>query len=353
MRIRWALALALTGAAALACAAGAAGASRTLTLDGWSPRVLAFSGDHLLWTEAAPVRIDPARVEGAPAGATPFRYYRAETSRAPLARASTRFAAPPETPVAVRTSIAAMEPGVLVPAGRGDFLMVPGSRRFAPPAIHCCDDEGVETVLESDGRPDAPVTIGATLAGGRALLLMVDGAGRQRLRSVDLATGAAQDAALPDATASPGLAALAPTARSWVDPGAPATLMLWRTGAAAPDAVPLPGRAVRVWSAAGLSAVAVRRGRAVLLMRIDHEGAPRARRAWAGRRVPAVALGGRSLAVADGPRVLAARRGGLRQVARARRRVDGVGVSGRRVAWVERGLRRGARVGVVRLGRVR
>jgi hypothetical protein len=39
-------------------------------------------------------------------------------------------------------------------------------------------------------------------------------------------------------------------------------------------------------------------------------------------------------------------------VATARRAVDAVGVDGPRVAWVERGLRRGARVGVVRLGRL-
>ncbi len=87
-------------------------------------------------------------------------------------------------------------------------------------------------------------------------------------------------------------------------------------------------------------------------MRID-QAAPRAVRVWTGARTPRVALGGGSVALTDGRRVLASRRGALRRVATARRAVDAVGVDDRRVAWVERGTRRGARVGVIRLGRVR
>ena len=59
------------------------------------------------------------------------------------------------------------------------------------------------------------------------------------------------------------------------------------------------------------------------------------------------------IAVADGRRVRAARSGVLRIAATGRRVVDAVGVDGRRLAWIERGTRRGARVGVIRLGRLR
>jgi hypothetical protein len=87
-------------------------------------------------------------------------------------------------------------------------------------------------------------------------------------------------------------------------------------------------------------------------VRVD-EAAGRARAVWSGARVPAVGLGGGAVAVADGRRVLASRGGAVRPVATARRAVDAVGVDGRRVAWVERAVRRGSRVGVIRLGRVR
>jgi len=73
-------------------------------------------------------------------------------------------------------------------------------------------------------------------------------------------------------------------------------------------------------------------------------------RVWSGSRPPRVATGGGAVAVADGRRVWASRRGALRLAVRSRRPIDAVGVDGRRLAWVERGLRRGARVGVARLG---
>ncbi len=57
------------------------------------------------------------------------------------------------------------------------------------------------------------------------------------------------------------------------------------------------------------------------------------------------------MAVAEPRRVLAARRGSLKVVTRTRRAIEAVGVDGRRVAWIERGVRRtGGRVGVVHLG---
>lgn len=344
--------LALCAGAVLICAAPAAGASRTLTLEGWNARALAFSGDHLVWTEAATARVDPARIPGSPPGAQRFDYYRAETSRIRLDRRSRLFAGVPETPVAVRTSIAGMAPGVLWPSGGGDFLVVPESRRFAPPVIRCCDDEGVETVVASDGRADAPVTVAAFAAGPSVRTLDIDGAGRQTLRDIDGATGAVTATPLA-ATTGIGLAAVTPATRAWVDPAQPATLLVQPAAAASPSAIGLPGRAVRVWGTRGLVVVSVRRGPSSwVLLRVDDGPAPRAVRVWSGRRAPRVAVGAGSVAVADGRRVLAARRGVVRRVATTRRVVDAVGVSGRRVAWVERGLRRGARVGVVRLGRV-
>ena len=79
-------------AAALVAAPAASGATRTLTLDGWYDRALAFSGRDLVWTEAATVHVDPRRIKGSPPGAQRFDYYRADVSRVRLDRASRRFA---------------------------------------------------------------------------------------------------------------------------------------------------------------------------------------------------------------------------------------------------------------------
>jgi hypothetical protein len=66
-----------------------------------------------------------------------------------------------------------------------------------------------------------------------------------------------------------------------------------------------------------------------------------------------VAVGGGAVAAADGRAVRAARSGPLRRVTTARRQVDAVAVDGRRLAWTERATRRGARVAVLRLARIR
>ncbi len=345
-----AAALALTAVTALAVGAPAAvGASRTLTVEGWNDRVLAFSGSRLLWTEAATVRVDPRKIAGSPAGAQRFDYYRAEVFGVGLARRSNRFVGDPQTQVSVRTSIAAMGPGVLAPTGDGGFVMVPESRRFAPPVIHCCTPDDLETVIESDGRTTAPVTVAAAWAGGSVRYLQIAPGVPAALRAVDL-TGAAIPTTQPIVgPTTPGLVAISPTAVGWVDPAAPTTFLLQSDGAA-PTSVALPGPALRIWSAPGVFAVAARVGVRIALLRIDESLAPRALRVWGGTRLPRVALGGGSIAVAEGRRVLAARRGALSLVATRRRVVDAVGVDAKRLAWVERATRRGARVGVLRLG---
>ena len=351
------VALALAAGAALAVAPAAGGATRTLTLEGWHDRALAFSGRSLVWTEAATVRVDPRRIRGAPPGSQRFDYYRADVSRARLDRPSRRFAGPAETPVSVRTSIARMGSGTLAPTGDGGFVAVPSSRRLPPPTIWCCDDEGLEAVIDSDGRAGAPRTVAAAWTGSAVRFVQLDAAGSQVLRIGDPAGGAVP----PPAAAEPGAPDLVAVAggdlRAWVDPAQPARLLLVRDGGgAAPAAVSLPGAAVRVWAAPGLVAVLSRAGGGLAVTRVDIGGGPpRPRLAWTGTRAPAVAVGGGTLAIADGRRVLASRRGrpGTRTVTTARRRVDAVGADGGRLAWVERGRKRGLRVGIVRLARLR
>jgi hypothetical protein len=348
------LALSAVAGTALAAAPGASGATRTLTLEGWHDRALVFSGRNLVWTEAATVRVDPRRIAGSPAGAQRFDYYRAETSRARLDGASRRFAGAPETPVAVRTSIARMTAGTLAPTGDGGFVAVPGARRLAPPVIWCCDDEGIETVIESDGRAGAAAAVAASWTGTAVRFVQLDAAGRQVLRLGHPAGGPVPAPVVAEPGA-PDLVALAGgDLRAWVDPAQAAALLV--AGAdGAPALVPLPGAALRLWAAPRLVAVLSRAGSGYAVTRIDLAAAPRARRAWTGARIPAVAAGGGTVAIGDGRRVLASRLGrpATRVVTTARRRVDAVGADGARLAWVERGRKKGLRVGIVRLARLR
>jgi hypothetical protein len=350
------VALAVAAGAALAAAPAGSGATRTLTLEGWHDRALAFSGRTLVWTEAATVRVDPRRIRGAPPGAQRFDYYRADVSRARLDRASRRFAGPAETPVSVRTSIARMGSGTLAPTGDGGFVAVPSSSRLPPPTIWCCDDEGIEAVIDSDGRPGAPRTVAATWTGSAVRFVQLDAAGRQVVRLGDPGGGAVP----PPAAAEPGAPDLVAVAggglRAWADPAQPARLLVARDGSGSPPAaIALPGPALRVWAAPGLVAVLSRAGARLAVTRIDAgAGPPSARRVWSGAALPAVAVGAGTLAIADGRRVLASRlgRAGARRVTTARRRVDAIGADGARLAWVERGRRKGLRVGILRLARL-
>ena len=356
MRARGVVAAALGLAVGLGGAGPGSGASRTITLDGWYDHAAALSGATLVVTEAATARVDPRAIAGSPPGAARFDYYRAETSRVRLNRARTRFGGTPETPVSVRTSIAAMGSGILAPGGAGSFVTAPSSRRAATPVIWCCDPEGVETVVESDGRADAPVTLAATVDGGRVRFLQARPDGSSALVGVDpVGLGERRTAVDVPARTRARLAALAPGLLAWVDPAAPAVLARAPAGDAGLGAITtttLPGPALRVWASRGLIVVAVRAGAAVHLIRLD-EAAGAARTVWRGDRVPRVSAGGGAVAVGDGRRVLASRSGVLRVVARARGPVAAVAVDGPRVAWLERVRARRARATVARLGVVR
>jgi len=352
-----ALALGLGAAAVLASAPIASAASRTATLEGWHDHAAALAGRALIVAEAATAHVDPRVVPDAPRGAPAFDYYRAEVSRLPLDRARRRFAGLPDTPVAVRTSIARMGSGILAAAGRDRFVAVPSTRAGAPPVIWCCDAGGTEVVVESDGRPDAPVALAAAEdSGGRVRFLLARADGNASLVGVEpVGLGARRtDVGVPVRTA-PGLVALAPGLLAWVDPATPTALLAATPAdgglASSRDTLPLPGSALRVWATPGTVVVAVRAGSAVRLVRWDDDARAGVRVIWSGRRLPRVAVGSGSVAVADGRRVLAGRRGGpLRLVHRARGPLAAVAVDGRRVAWLERGRRRGARVTVARLG---
>jgi hypothetical protein len=346
VRFRRAAAAALGAAAIAAVAAPAAdGASRTLTLDGWWPRAMAFSDRALVWGEAAPVRVDPRRIPGSPPGAAAFTYYRAEAFRAALDRTGRRFTGTPEALVSIRTSIAAMTPGSLTPKAGSGLLFAPYSRRFAAPVVACCSPEGEQIEVESDGRPDAMPTVAAAWDGERARYVQLRPDGAQVLRAQAL-----PDVVTGERTAR-GLVGLAPGLRAWVDPAAPRLLQLGSShGLAPPRTFALPGDALGVWAAPGVVLVAVRSGARVSLLRTRGNGLARV---WTGRRLPRVAVGRGAVAAADGRTVLAARTGPLRRVTTARRQVDAVAIDGRRLAWTERATRRGARVAVLRLARIR
>ena len=144
---------------------------------------------------------------------------------------------------------------------------------------------------------------------------------------------------------APGAGGAGPRPALLGRPAAPTTLQIQddRVPGAPVRSVALPGTAVGVWAAGGVTAVAVRAGSRVAVLRVD----ARRRRGGCGpaRRVPARRRRRRLGGARRRPRgVGRPAAGALRRVTTARRQVDAVAVDGRRLAWAERGLRRGTRV---------
>ena len=125
-------------------------------------------------------------------------------------------------------------------------MTAPSGDRAAAPVIWCCDPEGVETVVESDGRADAPVTVAATVDGGRVRFLQARADGSAVLVSVDpVGAGERRTAVNVPVRTRAGLAALAPGLLAWVNPAAPAVLARASpvdTGLTAIPRPPSPGR---------------------------------------------------------------------------------------------------------------
>ncbi|MDX6646377.1 MAG: hypothetical protein QOK40_2104 [Miltoncostaeaceae bacterium] len=327
----------LAAAAPAAVGARPAPAARApaLTLAGWDAIGADFSGTSLVYGASAAVRLPR------------FGYQRTDVYRAPLT-ASGRLRGRPADVVVVRTSAGPMTAAGVVGAGGGRFVVIARGRGFAPPVVWCCDAADVQSVLESDGRSDAPVALAAAVDGARARILLAPGAGAGggfRLVSTDPSVAPGfdrRDAPFPGRPA-PGLAALAPGIAAWADgpalPGAPpsTTVQVGVPSDAGVDgvcALPQPGPTLAVMASAGVVVTAARAGAGVEVARYD---LPTLRRrvVWRGARLPQLAVGGGAVALADGRRVLAGLRG-LRLVRRAAGPVAAVAVSSRLVASFER-----------------
>jgi hypothetical protein len=356
-----AVAAVTAGAGTLAGTAGAAGAP-TARLTKWNEiSAAAFAGGRLVALDTETVRVRGAGTGGRP-GPVAFVYWKTDAVSSALTANRLRFRRGAfDTEVAVRTSIGSLTGSRLAADGTA-FLVVAGGRGFPPPVVWCCDAEGREVTLDSDGRAGAP----APFAGGfdgprvRRLVRAADGA-------VSLVSGSPQlmgdpDAPDPTRTEAPlairparGLAAIARGTLAWADPPAAGTVQVAvPSDAGIGEAVShrLGGRVLGVWADPGLVVALVRSGRLHRVVRIPAGGAPRV--VWSGRRTPRVAVGRGAVVVADGRRILASRGGALRRVAQARGDVAAVAADATRAAWFERLTRRTAagaaqRVTVARL----
>ena len=305
------------------------------------------------------MRVDPRRIPGSPRRRASVRLLpRRGLPGGARPRGSRASPARPRRWSRCGRASRAMSAGTLAPTGDGGLRGgAPRRRAWRRPVVRCCDRRTASRPCwRATVAPSAPVTSRPPgTAAPRPLRRRRRPGGLQVLRRVDPAKPGAQ-LTIPrppePAVAGPG-GRLAPDRAPGSTRAAPTALLVQPDrGAAAParggPARPGAGRLGR----AGVIVVARARGRP--------------RRAGARRRGPPGAARGCGAAAARPARRRRRRVGGGRRRPRACARraarcarvataragaVDAVGVDGRRVAWVERGVRRGARVGVVRLGR--
>ena len=269
-------------AAALLALAGTAPAHAVpLTVSGWPQFTAHIEGSTLMWATTITNRL---RV---------FDYWAAEVSRIPLGKNGPRGLA--ETPVVVRTQAGPMGPVALAPGTEGTFTLLARGQNFAPPVIWCCDEEGVEVVMESDGRDTAPRALAAGVGGTRVRMLLAT-PDAVRLVSASPLPGAASlprtEVAFPGRPLEP-LAAIAGTRIAWVDVAAPTqvhTGTLSDAGVVEGPLLTQPGPITRIWiTASGTVVVAARTAGGIQIARHETASGAAARVViFRGPRVPAI-----------------------------------------------------------------
>lgn len=332
---------ALATAPALILAALAPSAvAAPVTLPGWPDLTAVVSGPRLVWGTTTVNR---------PTG---FRYWSADVSYVRLGRSGPVGSV--ETPVSVRTQAGAIGPLALAAGGDGSFVLVARGTAFPPPVIWCCDSRGLETVIQSDGRPGAPVAAAAGVDGRRVRMLVPTATaatlvGEDPRRLSDSVADLVQ--ALPRVEApvagrpAGDLAAVDGSLVAWVDRADPTVV---RTGTVTDtgftEGPPVrAGAPVRhLWASAPATLVVAAGRGAVTLARHDLSSGAR-RVLWRGSGVPRVGVGGGAVAIADGRVVSVARPAGLAQVRATAGAVAAVATDGRRLAVFERITGRGGK----------
>lgn len=352
---------------ALLAAGPAAAQAPTAAVIKWNEiSAAAFAGGELLALDTETVPVRPRRAAGR-LGPLQFTYFRTDLVGVGLTRARLRFARGAfDTRSTIRNSIGSQSGARLATGAGGASVVLPGGRGFAPPVVWCCTPDGIEVVVESDGRPGAPRALAAGLDGARVRMLLRAADGAVTLASAspgllgdpDQRDDSRTDAPFPGRPEG-GLAAVTDGLVAWTEDAATGVVRHGApsdTGVAVIAEARMGGRIAGLWAAPGVVVALVRTGRTAAVRRLD-PATGTVRTVWRGTRVPRVAVGGGAVAVADGRRILAARTGAVVRVAQARGPVAAVAVDGDRVAWFERlVIRRGgaapARWTVARLARV-
>jgi hypothetical protein len=324
----------------------ATAAAAPVAVDGWGQAAGAFTGNSLAFTNSWQV---------APDGR--FVYWRVDAYRVGLGPKGFRGAV--GHPISVSTQ-AGPTTRALVAGGPGAaFAVVASGQGFAPPVIWCCTRDGIQSVLESDGRPAAPVAVAVAVDGSRVRFLL----GRRATWTLVTQTGVDEQGETRKVAGFPGrpqsgAAAMAPGLVAWVDDPVYGISTTLRVGVPSDIGVrglrvrPQPGPVRGVWAAKGTIVVANLVNGRTELARYD---LPALRRqvVWRGTGLGPVAVGGGTVAAVVGHGVLASRSGSLRTIRRSAGVIAGLAVNGPRVAVFEQTRIRGARQTVVRLVRIR